>query len=413
MSRRASLPQSIELSSLVTPRIIQGRGYLARNLGSAIFAANCEQIARAYRLTRGGPKLLAAARLFGAVESQSRILHQLRHDRYKVVPYLIDLASRSAEWLRAPEDFRPRATHGRDQIVELTHHLFAAYRVPAWLERALPPKRGRPAQAPAFGWYVHVAQGRSLRTASKLSVPLSRRAAHEALSAPARSRPEQALLYGFLQGSGATPAVRDALLHEARVDRFVVDETWLKLFEKIARMPALPVGRVLGLLEYVKARRTEGACVDRPLPTLLLAMDRRNAERRELLVQKQAATYGPAFDQRWVSGVPATPLAGSCDAGHYTFVELCTFREIFEEGQLMQHCVFDYAGAARAGTVSIWSLRIVRTGHDVGRVTIRVIASERTVVEARRRCNESIKPYERELIRSWALQQGWSLGSAV
>src|SRR5262245_15887431 len=120
MSRRALQQQSI----LVTPAIVLGRSSRARYPGTAVFAANCRELARAYRLSRGGPKLEAAARLFGAVERYSRILHQLRHARYKVVPYLIDLAARSASWLRAPEEFRPRTTHGRDQIAELVRYLF-------------------------------------------------------------------------------------------------------------------------------------------------------------------------------------------------------------------------------------------------------------------------------------------------
>lgn len=97
MSRRASKQQSIP----VTPAIIQGRFRSFHYPGPAVFAANCRELSGAYRHSRGGPRLLAAVRLFGVVERHTRILHQLRDTRYKVVPYLIDLAGRSAAWLRA------------------------------------------------------------------------------------------------------------------------------------------------------------------------------------------------------------------------------------------------------------------------------------------------------------------------
>lgn len=409
MSRRFFEQQPCDLSSLVTSAIIQGQFRSSKYPGTAIFADNCRELARAYRLSRGRAKLLPAARLFGAVERYTRILQQLRHERYKVVPYLIDMAGRSAAWLRAPEDFRPRTTHGRDQLPELIRFLFESYRVPAWLRAALAPRRGRPGRAPAFGWYVHVAQGNNLRSAPALPLPLSRRAAHEALRAPARHRPEQALLYGYLQANRAAPAVRDRLLQLSCVRNFRLEPPWLELYEKIARTPTLPAEQVWPLLEYARARRSEGVAIDVPLPVLLRGLERREAAQREALVRQRALQYGAAFDERWDSRVPAPPFEGSSEHGDYTLSELRSLRELFEEGQRMQHCVFTYGAAARAGTASIWSLRLTHAGREISRVTVRIAPTERALVEARRRCNHAIQPHERELLQSWAKSQGLSL----
>jgi hypothetical protein len=409
MSRRSSLQQSSARSSLITPRIIEGRYARAHYPGTAIFAENCRELASAYRLSRGRPKLLPAARLFGAVERYSRILHQLRHDQHKVVPYLIDVAGHSEAWVCAPEEFRPRTTHGRDQITELVRYLFEAYRPPGWLRAAAHTGRGRPGQAPAFGWYVHVARGQSLRTAPALPVPLSRKAAHLALSAPARSTPEQALLHGYLSGHGASRAVREEVLRSVRWHGLELDEHWLKLFEKIARAQDLPADQVRALLAHADARRERGASIDVSVATLLRGLERQRAAQ----VRQQAQAWGPQFDEPWAASLPAAPFTGSSDGGEYALHELRSLREIFEEGQSMHHRVFTYAQAARAGTVSIWSLRLARAGREVGRVTLRVVASERAVVEARRRCNQAIFPQERELIRSWASRQGLSLSVGV
>lgn len=409
MSRRALKPFCLP----ITPAIIEGRLGHARYPGSAIFAANCREISRAFALCRGGAKVQAAVRLFAAVEQQTRILHQLRHSQYKVVSYLVDLAQRSAAWLRAPEDFRPRTTHGRDQIGELVRYLFESYRVPAWLRAALEPQRGRPALAPAFGWYVHVAQGQNLRSAPELPLRLSRRAAHEAQFAPARYPPGQALLYGCLRACAASAAARDALLTATRSHHVVLDDAWLQLFERIARAPEFPVDQVRPLLDYVRAQRAEGACVDLPLAALRRRMERHHAAQREELVRRQALHFGAAFDQRWPSSSSTPSLSGSCEHGDYTMSELRSLRELFEEGQVMQHCVFTYAHAARNGTAAIWSLRLTRAGQEMGRVTVRVTPGDKAVVEARRRCNQGIHGYERELLRHWSASLGWSLAPGV
>jgi hypothetical protein len=364
-------------------------------------------------MSRGRPRVVAAARLFGAVERHSRILHQLRQGRCKVVTYLIDLAGRSSAWLRAPEDFRPRTSHGREQLPELVRHLFESYRVPGWLRGALSPRGARPVRGAAFSWYIHVAQGQNLRFAPGLSMRLSRRAAHEALFAPARCAPQQALLYGHLRANGARRDVRDTLLRVARGPHFVVDDSWLQLFEKMARAPALAADQVAPLLQYASWRREQGASLDVSVTALLRGMDRWQAARRDAAVRERALQYGAEWDQRWAPSLPPCRFEGSFEHGQYAIIELRSLRELFEEGSFMHHCVFGYAPAARAGTVSIWSLRIARAGREVRRVTLRVVASEAAVVEARRRCNQNIDPHERQLLRCWASSRGLSVAAGV
>jgi hypothetical protein len=242
---------------------------------------------------------------------------------------------------------------------------------------------------------------------------LSRRAAHEALRASARLPPQQALLWGCLRANEASRAVRDAVLQATLVRDFVLDQPWLKLFEKMARTPDLPSELVRPLLHYAQVRRQEGACLDVSVPTLLRGMERWHAALRDATVRQRALQYGAEFDRRWAPSLSDTPFEGSFEHGDFALTELRSFREIAEEGQVMHHCVFTYAHAARAGTVSIWSLRIARAGHEVGRVTVRVVASERAVVEARRRANQLIQPHERELLRSWAQCRGLSLGAGL
>jgi PcfJ-like protein len=413
MSRRASEQQSVRRPLFITFAIVQGNFARADYPGPPIFAANCRQLSRAYAQSRERVRLLPAARLFDVVERRSRILHDLPRARYKVVPYLIDLAARSGAWQRQPEAFSPRSRHGREQLAELVQHLFEFYRVPAWLRAALGPRRGRPARSPAFGWYVHLAQGRNLRTAPDLPLQLSRRAAHEALTAPATSSPQQALLYGYLRGHDAPRAVLRELLLVARAGSFDWDETRLKLWEKLARAPRLRAEQVQPLLHYAERCRTEGASLDVPVRVLLCGMERWHALLRDAATRRRALQFGPQFYERWASRLPCVALEGRCEEGDYALTELRSFHELFEEGQLMHHCVFSYAHAARAGAVSIWSLRLTRAGREVSRVTVRVMTKERVLAEARRRFNAAIEPHERRLLHTWASRQGLEVAPGV
>jgi hypothetical protein len=190
---------------------------------------------------------------------------------------------------------------------------------------------------------------------------------------------------------------------------FLLAEPWLKLFEKIARSPGFRAEQVRPLLEYARNRHSEGESLELPVPALLRAMERRQLADREAAARKQALAAGTDFDRRWASSLPAMRLEEGIEDAQCTILELRSFRELFEEGQAMRHCVFNYARAARAGTVSIWSIRMFRDGHETGRVTLRVAPTERAVVEARRRCNQIIEPHERELVRRWADRRGLSL----
>jgi hypothetical protein len=207
--------------------------------------------------------------------------------------------------------------------------------------------------------------------------------------------------------------MRDAVLQATRFRDFTLDAPWLKLLERIARTRELPAVQIAPLFDYLEVRRQEGASLDVPTAVLLRGMQRWHAELRDAAARRTALQYGPQFDERWAASLPATSFEGNSEHGDYAVSELRSFRELFEEGQAMHHCVFTYAHIARAGTVSIWSLRVTQAGREVGRVTVRVVVKERAVVEARRRCNHSIEPHERELPRGWAASRGLSLASGV
>jgi len=413
MSRRATNPRPHAPHCLITPAIIQGRSRPGHRAKPSIFEANCQRLWLAYggAGARARMRKLVVARVFAVVEERTSILHDLRPTRYQVVPYLIELATRHARWLREPEDFHPSLEHAGLQLLALLRHLFARYPVPAWLEAALMPRRGPLARGPELGWFIHVAQGRNLREAPHLPFALTSRAAHFAMSAPAEMLPHQALLFGLLRAIGG----RDELVQELlSYSRWLIslDAVWLKLYEKVLRAPRFPVHQVRPLIDYVRHRRFAHERRDTfnlnsyTVTELLHGTERWHVELRTAAL---ARSSGIAFDATWAPRLRAEEVSGTSEHDEFSLAELRSGRALFEEGSFMHHCVASYTRSCADGLMSVWSLRYRANGTERGRVTIRVAIAERRVVEARRFANAHIDPRDLRIIREWASGNGLSV----
>jgi hypothetical protein len=269
--------------------------------------------------------------------------------------------------------------------------------------------------APAFSWYVHVAQGNNLRTAPLLPMALTRRAAHEAMFAPDHLTPLQALLFGHFRACGGPDAIaRELLAHVGK--SFALDAEWLRLFEKLLAAPGLAPDQVRPLVDYVAFRRFRCERRDRfsvavhSVPSLLKHMAEWHAALRGAAFRRSA---GVGLDERWASRIGPSPFEGRWEQGRYVVTELRSFADLYEEGRRMHHCVATYALAAARGTVSIWSLRLGAEEREVGRVTIRVTVHKREVVEARRFANARIEAHERAILERWAAQRGLSVAAGL
>jgi hypothetical protein len=90
---------------------------------------------------------------------------------------LLALSAHAGRWVRQPEGWEPRSHNAYRQFHALVRHLTARYDVPtflntAWLEGLTP--KGVVHQR----WFLHVAQGQNIRTASGLPVALTKKQAN-------------------------------------------------------------------------------------------------------------------------------------------------------------------------------------------------------------------------------------------
>ena len=384
----------------VTPNIIQGT-YPYRKLGrTTTFDQNCQKLAGAFRGARFRARKKPIATLFEVVETESRILHDLAPKKAHVVPLLLQLATRFEDWVRAPGDWMPTSADAQRQLTELVHHLFALYPTPRFFESTWRPSRRAYRDWRAFDWFIHVGRGGSLRTAPRLPSKLTRAAARDALLAPGKSQPIEALRWGQLVSLGATPAFAQAFLQTRFALDFERDELWLPVAAKLVKEAELElreIGPILDFVNYEVRRRPAFSLKGRTVRSLRRGMVAWHAELAQFEMLKW---YGVHPDDAWVP----YPDAKAWSDDDWQVTELCTVRALHEEGRRMRHCVLSYCHKCMSGGTSIWSV-VPRGTADAGRsATLRIDTWHRRIVEARSVANGPLAPDCHRFVRRWAEQ---------
>jgi hypothetical protein len=405
-SRRPPRTPSEAITTLVIERRWQGR----RLPGSACFVANCRLLAKSYRARTRRPRHAPVIALFATLERESIILDSLRPDRHKIVAVLLRLASYAAAWVRPVEDWRPASASGESQFCDLIRYLFERYPAPAFFHSSWYPVRRGGFDWTAFGWYLHVARGASMRTAPDLPVRLSRRAAHEAAAAPATLSPRRALRWGQIRAAGVPPQLAHAILATPAGRDFQNDAFWLPFFQKLALESTLRADQVRPLVYYLMNRVRAGdrdgfSFKGRTIASLVRAMERWH---QELVFRRYAhvCAANDVGDTHWGPAAGISPLSAERNGDLWQLIELCSPRELLDEACRMHHCVPIYHQSCLGGLTSIWSLRTSRLGHETARVTIRIDVAKRAIVEARGPANSAITPAQHAWIKYWARING-------
>jgi hypothetical protein len=79
-----------------------------------------------------------------------------------------------------------------------------------------------------------------------------------------------------------------------------------------------------------------------------------------------------------------------------------TSKELYDEGEAMQHCVGSYVRSCKSHQIAIFSLRKVDENGVHREATISVNIRERKIKEARKSCNRLLTQSDWGYIREWA-----------
>jgi len=423
MARKRYIPRPVRRHEPVTPQIIQGGWTDSGYPGTPEFASNCAQLARAFRRGRHRKRKQPIAELFRVVETRSRILSSTPECRCKVVPLLVQAASKHEQWARNLASWQPKTHDACHQVRELVTHLFEKYPTPEFLYRSWRPFNGEGRDWLGFDWYIHMAGGGSVRTAPRIPASLNRRAAHEMKQAPRTLRAMEAVRWGQVRALGMAEHVAWEVIGSAACDDFANDHVWLALFAKISETPHQPWTLVEPLVDFV-SHRLASATPDkpftlkrRPLAAIVRAMQRwhieigQEARALERLGAKTERAQQLLRKSVWAPLDGARSMRRGKGNRVWEIVELCSFVELLEEGTAMRHCVVEQVPDCARGESSIWSLRALDRLDMGERVTIRVETDKRGVVEARGFANGPITAAAMGRLRMWAHENALEVGS--
>jgi hypothetical protein len=182
------------------------------------------------------------------------------------------------------------------------------------------------------------------------------------------------------------------------------EEFWQEVLGWFCRNPSHGTAAVGPLLDYIEHRRDRDVAFTmngRTLPALVRGMHKWHADLAQVPVRG-----GVSFP--WSGLQPLTLDRSKEDDTGRAVKEIWRVREIldskalFDEGRIMQHCVYSYASRIAAGHSSIWTVSLEDdTGHR-RRSTIEVWPRLRHIVQVRARSNR------RAEVRDWVAINAWA-----
>ena len=370
-----------------------------------------EASAALYRLVYGLPK---ANRLM----SIEPILPQIGPQAGNTgMDALLHFARFSTKWRREPEEWICDTDDARRQAGSLARHLFALYSTPDALDAAW--LSGFGAQAENYRqWFVHLSGGGKLENLD-FPMPMTHKAAHFFLQAPANYSLPAALRFGQIRALGGSTFLAQAI-SETFLSELQPDESfWLSVMHFFVNHPHLPAAQIGPLVDYLKFLKFGDNPDGDPSFTMkgrtLDALQKRMADWHATLARlgwKVKREWNPSgllsFDK-----VAKDPLsAAMC---HWRVTELTDTMALAEEGSIMRHCVRSYQDACIKGEKTIFSLRLTLSDNKAVRrlLTIEVNLHRRAVVQVRGKCNQALGQMRgnrrmmlaRDILREWARSQ--------
>jgi hypothetical protein len=352
--------------------------------------------------------------------STARVIAAYPHDAHNtLLGGLAALATHGHHWLRPLDEWKVDSNNARRQFGSLARHLFANYPLPQFFDSVW-FRRSR-----TQNWFLHVGQGGSIRKASRLYFPMTKREAHEFMQAPDDYTLEQALRWAQIQALNGNRRMVDAVCGTRLGSRFVHNNFWMSVLRFFVRNPFLDTVHFGPIIDYIQNQKFEsqevfagpGVIERRPPPHPGFSMQRRTAEallRQVSAWHTQLGREKRAGPAQWQSsGIAGLSVIEGQERSQslrrWTITELLNRDSLIAEGRAMRHCIATYARSCGNGHSSVWSMQFENNEGRERVITIEVRPSSRMVVEARGRFNAMPNPPAMRILRRWAEKEGLSV----
>lgn len=324
---------------------------------------------------------------------------QERNDRTKFKRLISRIVEYQTDWIRSPYEWKPQIHSIERQIDGLLQWTFAKYLVPSFLTESWLVENGQ-----FISWYLAVARGESLKYQPNFP-NMTAKMRHLFLMTPQSHTIMQAVFRSPVLAFGGSRLLLNAVMGSSlvREQRHREFDFWITLIRFFTNNPMLAPTQFDPLYDYIKEIR-------RRTPTFKLAGRsplRLIADMEQWHLQLAASRVRKASSTAWPScGIPTFEyIEGVHNIKIWQIQEICTLKNLMEEGKILHHCVASFSGMCIKQYYSIWSL----TCNGEHKLTIQLILSNYSLGQIRGLQNRMPTPRENQIISIWASQNKLTL----
>lgn len=321
----------------------------------------------------------------------------LVEDLGRIARALALVGGQRERFLRPLEAFASTTRQPETWLFELCTHLLAEFPVPRFVLSVFT----RPEAHPNLqGFFARLGQGESVRALFPM-VPLTKRAAHVFRAA----RPRLGVFEALRFAQGTALAGDEGFGHRLaatavgkRTFPLEVESFLQRSLPWLAAQRKVPRDQLDEVLTWALPRAEADA---------RFSLGGRTFENALALARRERALGAVSRAAFEPSGI----LGGRFEVGGVVWQvqELCTPLALFEEGQRMEHCVFDYVEEVRGHECAIFSLLRCEGPTVRAALTLEVSLPERALVQALGKHNRP--PFDEELaaLSRWCEESGLTL----
>ena len=312
----------------------------------------------------------------------------------------------NVSWIRFIEDWNPKNKSTETLFKSLVKHLIEEYKMPEFMYSIFYMHRtGETEQYVKI--FADVAQGKSLFKAIKehMSLVITKKMAHMFYQSHKSFSFFYALRYAQLRSLGANSKLIHAITTTAIGREEMNDEEFIfSVMQWFCNQQAndmAVIGPLIDFIFHCKQADESFSMKGRSLKAMLKGMEEWHHElaMHRKLFGISYKTCG--FKNGYYKTKQKTPTGIHIDI-NWSIVEILNSKDLVAEGRKLSHCVASYSYQIEIEKTSIWSLK----RDDIGVITIEVRNNNRTIVQARGKCNRLVIEKEKAIIKKWAADNG-------
>lgn len=355
-------------------------------------------------------KVLLNALLY--LESESALFKDISY-----IEGIIALTDQSHRWIRPLQKWKPKSHNSQRQFSALARHLLAHYDVPIFMDKAWFGNNSKKQD-----WFIHIGNGKNIRTAQGLPVPLTKKMAHHFLTAPESYTIEAAFRWSQIHALGGDKRLSEALADTRLVRDFRDNDFWLNVIQFFIQNPMLDPVHINPIIDYIWNQKYEnrivfverGIAEEQGPEQPNFSMNKRTPESLLNQVEKWHRKLGKETKSGHLQWTKSNIhdfefIEGSRQNKNmkiWRIRELLNSQELVAEGRVMSHCVATYAQSCYQNRSSIWTMDLEDEVGVTKLLTIEIYPKLKQIRQIRGKRNRLPTDRELNMVNRWITKEG-------